>query len=439
MMHLSPPPRVASAALPFQSDLDRLIAQPTPPFVRFWPAMGFGLLAALTLAAALFPIDIVVTAQGRITTDAPPILLRPSARAALTELLVKPGDVVQKGQVLARLDATLPQADLAALSSEKRSLTAEIARIQAELSGQTMPTTGPELVAQQSILARRTAEKTASLAAYDAAIAALQNQQAALAKMTPSVNERVSIAQQIEAMQDELARRNAAAPLAVLTARAARLTAEQEAFSHQSQLADVARQLGAAQDQRAIFLAQSLRDASETLPKLLLRLSQVQDALSKAERITALTEITAPRAGVVISLAPGGVGAIVTEGDPLISIVPTDTGLLADISIASSDLGRVAIGDPVALKIDAFPFRKFGSLKGKITSIGPVSSTPEGAGEAVHPARVALQTPAQDLPSGMTLASGMTLSAEVWTGTRSVLDYFLDPIERGLSESLREP
>jgi hemolysin D len=172
---------------------------------------------------------------------------------------------------------------------------------------------------------------------------------------------------------------------------------------------------------------------------LQLRLSQVQDALSKALRITALTEIIAPRAGVVVALAPGGVGAIVTEGDPLISIVPTDAGLLADISVASSDLGRVAIGDPVALKIDAFPFRKFGSVKGEITSIGPVSSTPEGAGEAVHPARVALQTPAQDLPSGMTLASGMTLSAEVWTGTRSVLDYFLDPIERGLSESLREP
>jgi HlyD family secretion protein len=176
MIHFSPPPRVASAALPFQSDLDRLIAQPTPPFVRFWPAMGFGLLAALALAGALLPIDIVVTAQGRIATDAPPILLRPNARAALTELLVKPGDVVQKGQILARLDATLPQADLAALTAEQRSLTAEIARIRAELSGQTMPASSPEFAAQHSILARRTAEMQASLAAFDAAIAALQTQ-----------------------------------------------------------------------------------------------------------------------------------------------------------------------------------------------------------------------------------------------------------------------
>ncbi len=439
MMPFSPPPRIASAALPFQSDLDRLIAQPTPPFVRLWPAMGFGLFAALSLAAALLPIDIVVTAQGRITTDAPPILLRPNARAVLTELLVKPGDVVQKGQILARLDATLPQADLAALSAEERSLVAEITRITAELSGKTMPRTSPEFAAQESILARRSAQTQASLAAYDAAIAALKSQQSALAKMTASVTERVSIARQIESMQGELSRRKAAAPLSVLAARAARLTAEQEAFAHQSQLADIARQLGAAQDQRAIFVAQNLRDASENLPKLQLRLAQVQDALSKAKRLRALTEITAPRAGVVVSVAPGGVGAIVAEGDALVSIVPTDVGLLADISIASSDLGRVGIGDPVALKIDAYPFRKFGSLKGQITSIGPISTTPEGASEAVHPARVALLPMPQDMAQDMALASGMTLSAEVWTGTRSVLDYFLDPIERGLSESLREP
>ncbi len=439
MMHWSPPPRVAPAALPFQSDLERLIAQPTPRFVRLWPALGIGLFAALITGAALLPVDVVITAQGRITTDAPPILLRPSARATLQDLLVKPGDVVQKGQIVARLDATLPQADLAALLAEQRSITAEIARIQAEVSGAPLQGSGPEFAAQAAILARRSAEMGASLAAFDATIGALERQLADLTELTPSVEDRVIIAQQIEDIQSELARRNVAAMFTVLEARTARIDAAQQAFAHKAQLADLARQLGAARDQRAIFVAQSTRDASESLPKLQLRLTQVQDALSKAQRLSALTELSAPRAGVVISVAPGGVGAMVAEGDPLVAIVPTDAGLLAEISIASSDLGRVETGDPVTLKIDAFPFRKFGGVAGKISSLGPVSSTPENGGEAVHPARVALLSSPATLPDGMILASGMTLSAEVRAGTRSVLNYFLDPIERGLSESLREP
>ena len=97
------------------------------------------------------------------------------------------------------------------------------------------------------------------------------------------------------------------------------------------------------------------------------------------------------------------------------------------------------MGDLVTVKIDAFPWRRFGLAEGRIDSLGPVSLTPEGGTEALHPAHVTLLTPPQHLPPGIVLLPGMTLSAEVRTGTRSVLDFFLDPLQRGLSESLREP
>ena len=72
----------------------------------------------------------------------------------------------------------------------------------------------------------------------------------------------------------------------------------------------------------------------------------------------------------------------------------------------------------------------------------PISSAafaPEGASEAQHPARVSLAGGLHDLPAGAGLLPGMTLEADVKTGTRSVLDYFLDPLLRGLNEALREP
>ena len=77
--------------------------------------------------------------------------------------------------------------------------------------------------------------------------------------------------------------------------------------------------------------------------------------------------------------------------------------------------------------------------QGRIDSLGPVSVTPKGGTVARHPARIQLLAPPPNLPKGMVLVPGMTLSAEVKTGTRSVLDCFLDPLERGLPESLREP
>jgi len=432
-------PRVSALALSFQTELDRLSAEPAPPVARLWPALGLGLLVGLAGMAALLPVDVVVTAQGQVAADAPPILLRPIARGVLQELLVQPGDIVQAGQVLARLDATLPQADRAALLSEQRSLRAEIARYEAELSGGDLTASGPETMQQADILARRRTASQASFAALDSTIEALSQEEKLLAAMGPTLAERLAIAAEVEGMRRELANRQSIAHVEVLAARAARLTAEAEVVAHQARQADLSRRLRAARDQREVYAAEISREASEALPRLRLRLSQIEDALAKAERLATLTDLVAPRAGVVISVAPGGVGAIAAEGEPLVVLVPSDAGLVAEISIASADLGRVAVGDLVSIKVDAFPFRRFGLAEGRIESLGPVSFTPEGGSRALHPARVSLLSTPKDMPHGAALVPGMTLSAEVLTGTRTVLDYFLAPIERGLTESLREP
>lgn len=439
MTALPKPPRISPLALSFQSDLDQLIAAPAPRLLRLWPALGLGLLAALVGTAAVLPVDVVITASGRIAADAPAILMRPNARAVLTELLVSPGDVVVRGQILARLDATLPEADRAALDAERRSLTAEIARHEAELSGGEMTDTAPEAAQQKALLMQRRAVAAARRAGLDAAIAALEREGASLAAMAPGLDERLSIAREVETLREDLARRGAGPKIDALSARAARLAAEAEVSGLAARQTDLARRLRAAQDDRAVFAADLPRDAAEALPRLRLRLTQIEDALSKADRMTELSALRAPRAGVVVSVAAGGVGAVLTDSEPLVVIIPTDAGLVADVSIPSSDIGRIAVGDLVSLKIDAFPYRRFGLAQGRIDSLGPVSQTPEGGGEAVHPARISLLSPPGPLPAGADLVPGMTLSAEVKTGTRTVLDYFLDPLERGLSESLREP
>ena len=147
---------IATGALEFQADLDRLVAEPLPLMLRLWPFMGAALVAALVLVAALTRIDIVVTASGRLAADAPPVILQPLSRAVLKALLVKPGDSVVAGQVVARLDSTLTDADRAALEIERRALSAHLARLQSDLTGTAMPTGDADQVLQAQVQSQRT-------------------------------------------------------------------------------------------------------------------------------------------------------------------------------------------------------------------------------------------------------------------------------------------
>lgn len=430
---------LARDALEFQADLDRLVAEPAPLILRLWPALGMALIAALVTFASLARLDIVVTAHGRIAADAPPAILAPMSRAVLRELLVHPGDRVLRGQVLARLDPTLPDADRAALQAQRSSLAAQAARLEADLSGQPMSAGTADLVLQAQVQAQRSslaaAQRAQLQAARDAASDALQAEDHAGA----GLDQRLTITRQVEAMRSTLAASQTGSRLAALEAELARIDAQAALNQHDARLKDLAARLSGAEAALSAYDSDRRRADLEALATLRPQIADLDEAWSKASRLAALSDLTAPGPGVVISVAQGGAGSVLAEGTPVVVLVPTDVPLVAEISIRSADAGTVAPGDPVDLKIDAFPWRRHGALSGRLMDVSSASFTPEGTVEAQHPARVSLSGDLHDLADGTSLLPGMTLEADVKTGTRSVLDYFLDPLLRGLNEALREP
>ena len=141
----------------------------------------------------------------------------------------------------------------------------------------------------------------------------------------------------------------------------------------------------------------------------------------------------------MLSVAVGGPGSVMAEGAPVVVLIPTDAPLIAEIGIRSSEAGSIAPGAVVELKIDAFPWRRHGMIAGRLDDVSPASFTPEGQTAALHSGRITLTGTLTNLPPGTVLLPGMTLTADIKSGTRTVLDYFLEPLMRGLSESLREP
>lgn len=432
-------PVVASGALDYQADLDRLVAEPLSLVLRVWPLMGASLVVAVVAVAALTRIDIVVTASGRLAADAPPVILQPLSRAVLKDLLVKPGDSVVAGQVVARLDSTLTEADRAALEIERRALSAQLVRLQSDMNGTEMPLGDADRILQAEVQNQRSglaaAQRDQLRAAETSVVKAIETEKVAEQGLT----DRRDIALQIETMRTTLARGQAGSQLQAMEARLARIDAETALNAHFARLDDLAQRLFQTRAALLAFDIDLKRQTAEAYAAVAPKLAEVEEQLTKADRLAALSDLRAPTAGVVLSVAKGGPGSVIVEGESVVVLVPSDVPLIAEIAVKSSEAGSIAMGDPVTVKIDAFAWRRHGMLEGRLQDISHGSFTPEGGTVAMHSGRVTLGGHLTNLPDGAQVLPGMTLTAEIKTGTRTVLDYFLDPLMRGMNESLREP
>ena len=148
--------------------------------------------------------------------------------------------------------------------------------------------------------------------------------------------------------------------------------------------------------------------------------------------------IKAPVDGVVQQLAVHTLGGVVTQGQELMIIVPEGLDLEAEVTIENKDVGFVRAGQPVEVKVDSFPYTKYGTIKGEVIHVSRDSMEDEQQG-LVFPARVRLaaQTVQAD-DEIIQLSAGMSISAEIKTGDRRVIDYLLSPLKEYQSESLNE-
>lgn len=452
-------PALLPAAIPFQNDLE-IIAQERPPrFMRSTLYVLVSLFVALIVIASVVKVDMVVVAQGELATDTPTVVLQPLDRSIIRDLKVKEGDVVTKGEVLATLDPTFTQADVASLTAQQRTLVAQISRAEAELKGAPYDvgnSLDPDELLQATLYRDRQQQYTSRLKSFDeeisqdqASIRTTQDDRDALVKQ-------VEIAKDLEKMRSELMATQSGSKLNYLDAVSNRLRTEQEYQTAVNHLTELTHSLQAKQADRQTFIDEWHRDLLEELVKLRTQTTNIDESLTKATRINDLVVVTAPQDGVVLDIANRSVGSVLQGGEPLITIVPSGAALIANISINSADVGYTTPGNDVAVKVDAFPYQRHGLLRGRLRSIGEESFTPgaqkqsTGAslgsvggtslGGAYHRGQVELtKTDLQNLPKGAHLIPGMTLTAEIEVGRRRIISYFLYPLIRGFSEAIREP
>jgi hemolysin D len=403
-------------------------------------------LVLLTLLwASVFEVDQVVTARGRLVTAQPNIVVQPFETAQVTALHVQPGQVVKKGQTLALLDPTFISADLTQAQDRLRSLNAEVRRVEQELAGKTLVANGDnrEEQLQAALQTERQASYQARLLRLDESVARLQASVQTNHQEVNSLDSRVKSLTEIEAMNEELTQKQFQSRMRLLETRERRQEVEREWLTAKNRSHELQKQLAETLAERAAFVKEWRQRSTEELVSVRRERDSVAEQVKKAERRSRLIELTSPSDAVVLEVAQRSTGSIVREAEPLVTLVPLGEPLQAEVQITSQDVGYVKVQDPVRLKIDAFPFQKHGLINGQLDKLGQDAFTPSGNNAPAAPYYLGSATldhnNLRNLPRNAPLLPGMTLSAEIVVGKRTVMSYVMYPVMRGLAEAAREP
>ena len=509
-----PQPRPSRPAPPVVTGRDReflpaaleILETPPPPL----PVALILTISACALAALIWSyfgrLDVHATAPGKIEPAGYAKVIEPLDPGKIAAIHVEKGETVKAGDLLLELDPAEADADALSARNALNASLAEIARrryaidavraaetdaqsaqdrldarardeAQAadldsveNLAGQaemkvawdgTVPE--PFRLREEAVLRadlaqlsdglkaldRQMAEKLATQKRLDMSIA-FQN------KLMETLNQRVSTRQQAIDL-------NVGTKIDLYNAKEELEKSQAALASDQGQLIETAAALRSVRSEKAKTVSQFIADNENKLAEAARKADEARQGLAKADARLARTRLYAPTDGVVQQMAVTTVGQVVTTGQQLIVLTPIGGKLQVEALVANLDIGFLKPGQDAAIKVDAFPFTRFGALHGKVVNIASAAIAEQDAKRAlanatatanvtaeqptapgqpesfVFPVTVALDETAMKIDNAtIPLTPGMTVTVEIKTDSRRVIDYLLSPLAKIGSEALRE-
>ena len=432
------------AFLPANLELVETPVHPAPN----WAMRVIVALALIALAIALFgQLDIVVSAKGKLLPDARVKVVQPALTGVVRRILVRDGQRVNAGELLMELDTTQAAADTDKAHEARVDTGLAVARSRALLDAQNA--NHPPVVAKvesASVDQQQQAQRFA-----DGLYGEYRD------KLASAQAERLKREAELQSTRHEIAKLEATAPLArqqandyralvsgTFVAKHEYLAKEQSALEQEHELQaqrSHAIQLSAGIQQQtseiATISSQFRREQLDVLGKASQQFSQDRNDETKADTRQKLLSLSAPVAGTVQQLVAHTLGGVVTAAQSLMVIVPDDA-VEVEASIENKDIGFVSVGQDAIVKVEAFPYTRFGYLTGKVVSVSNDAVQDKKLG-LTFVARIKLPTDRIRVnDKWINLTPGMEVTAEINTGKRSVAHYFLDPLVQTAQESMRE-
>jgi hemolysin D len=442
----------------FSPPLLRLQASSPNPLGRRVLWLLAALLGLLIAWALIGRLDIVAVAEGKLVPHSYLKIVQPAESGIVREILVREGERVRAGQVLMRMDTRVSDADSRAIEADYRRKQATLARIDAELANAAYvaaaddpPQLAREIAAQyranRAALDAALAEETSRLIRYRHDLASSEQVRARLVETLPHY-------QQQDQAFEKLVREGFAGSLMASDKKRERIEKEQE-LKNQIHLIESNRAYVRQSEKRLVQIDSDYRrqlhgernEVHGQAEKL------AQEVAKQAHR-QSLLELRATQDSVVKELSTHTSGTVVQPGTVLLTLVPSEETLRAEVWVSNEDIGFVRQGQPVKLKFAAYPFQKYGMVEGIVEHVSADSadsgSSPHAATEAnkqtpgkapplVYKALVALDSMRLKMDGEtFALAAGMQANAEILLGTRTVAEYLLSPVRKAWHEAGRE-
>lgn len=431
----------------FLSDADEIERQPLPRLARSTiHFMALGLLIAI-LVATFSEVDMIVTAKGKLITPLPNIVMQPLENSIVERINVRPGQVVKKGDELAILDSTFTEADRTQLQNKLDSLVNQRQFLEAELLGKTLPTqqqASSDQQIQNRLSNERQASYQAQLSRLDENIGRIKAALETNRKDLSSLASRVQVQRELVDMQEKLLADKLITRSRVLEAQDRLLEAERSAQMAKSRSVELQKELMALEAERQTFKSGWRQKVMEDLLSISREIDAVNEELQKADKRSRMVTMTAPVDAVVQDVAKLSPGSIARGTEPFLTLVPLGEVLEAEVKINAPDIGYVRKDAITHVKLDAYPFQLHGTAEGilYVVSEDAYKHDPPmpGSAESYYAGRVRLNDMSRlKLPPQARLLPGMSVSAEITVGKRSVMTFILWPLMKALREAAREP
>ncbi|RKZ51845.1 MAG: hypothetical protein DRR00_10385 [Candidatus Parabeggiatoa sp. nov. 3] len=409
--------------------------KPPSPIGRaiIWAIISFFILALIW--ASVGQVDVVATAQGKIIPSGRVKVIQPLETGVVKRIWVEEGQLVKAGQLLIELDSTVSGADLARLKTEGMMAKLEQARLEALLAairqGKLQSFVKPadaeslQVELQQARLKKQFREYQARLAALANEIQQREAERATVMAhigkyraIIPLITERVQTFKKMVNKQ--------------LHPRVQWLELEQERIElvkeqdiQYRQMAVIEAAIAGLKQQQDLLQVQAEAQYLAELVEIRHKWINIKQELIKAEQRKILQSLKAPTAGQIQQLAIHTVGGVVTPAQPLMMIVPEAQHLEVEAWVQNKDIGFIEEGEQAEVKVESFPFTKYGTLDAEVVTLSHDAVAKENIG-LVYAARVSLkQTRIKVNKNWVNLTAGMAVVVEIKTGKRRLIEYFL--------------
>ncbi len=439
---------IPKEAIEFQPDAIQIRDERMPLWARWSVWTIFAFFVAALLWATFARVDVIVQASGKLVSDKQNLVVKPLDTSIIEKVHVNIGDIVKKNQVLITFDPTINNAEIARLNSEIQVLGAQFDRLSAEFRNREYvpkPEHGVAGQWQRAIYDQRKQYYDERINYFNSAVSQLDASRKSKEDSLSKQKERLDVVWKMEHMYENLREKNAASLKDLWNISITRMEMEGSVDSLQNSLLELAHQRESTVASRNSFIQEWRNSVSEEMVKVERELTTNQKTLEKNRQLVSYVYLRAPCEAMVHEITALSVGSAIREGDPIMTLIPLDGKIEMEAEIRPQDISKVRLHADARIKLDAYPFQKYGTMKGKVRNISQDTLIRREQPTADHPnqsyyrALISVAGQLRNQPPNFRLVPGMEAQAEIKVGRRRVIEYIVHPLIKMFDEAAREP